>query len=87
MSTEFEDRISIQALTLQDSAAEECEEEADLGRFLEADEDEREERLICCMQCSCVIGEEVSYADDFGWGPICDNCLSGQIDEFASYRG
>jgi hypothetical protein len=75
MSTEFEDRISTQALTLQDQAAdEEFEEEVD-------------ERRVYCSRCSGVIGKEVGYADDFGDGPICDNCLSDRTDELASYRG
>ena len=37
--------------------------------------DEEEEEVITCRYCSCVIGEEASFADDWGDGPICENCL------------
>jgi hypothetical protein len=30
---------------------------------------------IPCRYCSCLIGNEVGFGDDWSEGPICENCM------------
>lgn len=39
-----------------------------------AEEDEPEDDLPCVF-CGCLIGDEVGYGDNWGEGPICENCV------------
>lgn len=39
------------------------------------EEDEPEDDSIPCVFCGCLIGDEVAYGDNWGEGPICENCV------------
>jgi hypothetical protein len=39
-------------------------------------DDEEDEAGIPCRFCSCLIGNEVAYGDDWGEGPICKTCAN-----------
>jgi hypothetical protein len=39
--------------------------------FLDEAEDDD---YLACVCCSCLIGDEVAYGDNWGEGPMCANC-------------
>jgi hypothetical protein len=61
---------------LEDGEDENLEDDEDYfedSHFYEDDEDE-DDGMVACRICSCLIGDEVGYGDDWGEGPFCENC-------------